>query len=210
MLSPGCANATLAALIYGQYIGICAHARSQVLILVQYTHTVMHGRACFALKAFVTFPSAAQVLILDEADQLLEMGFRKDLTKIIERLPKHRQTLLFSATVPPAVHQVKNLALAADHVFVDTVGESAAQTHTHVQQDVLTCDLPQLNSCMEAMLTEHMRSQTAKVRACCLSDRSRRLVPSVGAPDREAGQQILWWCLAALSRSWRQAIVISH
>lgn len=105
-----------------------------------------------------------QVLILDEADQLLEMGFRKDLTAIIERLPKKRQTLLFSATVPTAVHQVKSLALAGDHVFVDTVGEEAAQTHDHVQQDYLTCQLGQINQCMEAMLLEHMHSQQSKVR----------------------------------------------
>ena len=41
-----------------------------------------------------------KVLVLDEADQMLEMGFRKVIDKIITFLPKERQTLLFSATVP--------------------------------------------------------------------------------------------------------------
>lgn len=44
-----------------------------------------------------------KVLILDEADHLLDMGFRKDIERIISAVPKQRQTLLFSATVPEEV-----------------------------------------------------------------------------------------------------------
>ncbi|MFC6999080.1 DEAD/DEAH box helicase, partial [Rufibacter roseus] len=42
-------------------------------------------------------------LILDEADKMLDMGFMDDLMKIINQLPKERQTLLFSATMPPKI-----------------------------------------------------------------------------------------------------------
>ena len=41
--------------------------------------------------------------VLDEADEMLSMGFAKELNAIIERLPKERQTLLFSATVDRAM-----------------------------------------------------------------------------------------------------------
>lgn len=51
--------------------------------------------------------SGLRTLVLDEADQLLEMGFRPAIEKILSFCPKDRQTLLFSATMPKAVRQVK-------------------------------------------------------------------------------------------------------
>lgn len=50
--------------------------------------------------------SKVEVLVLDEADQMFDMGFLPSIRKILRHLPKTRQTLLFSATMPPAINQL--------------------------------------------------------------------------------------------------------
>ncbi|KAI5291668.1 ATP-dependent rRNA helicase spb4 [Ascosphaera aggregata] len=55
--------------------------------------------------------SSFEVLVLDEADRLLDLGFKEDLQKILARLPKQRRTGLFSASVSEAVDQIIHVGL---------------------------------------------------------------------------------------------------
>ncbi|GAA3529799.1 DEAD/DEAH box helicase [Zobellella aerophila] len=50
--------------------------------------------------------AAVQQLVLDEADRLLEMGFWPDVQRLLALMPNERQTLLFSATLPPSLHDL--------------------------------------------------------------------------------------------------------
>lgn len=64
------------------------------------------GRLIALLASGTVNLNHLQHLILDEADRMLDMGFFDDLIKIINYLPKDRQTLLFSATMPPKIRQL--------------------------------------------------------------------------------------------------------
>lgn len=55
--------------------------------------------------------SSFEVLVLDEADRLLDLGFKNDLQRILGRLPKQRRTGLFSASVSEAVDQIIRVGL---------------------------------------------------------------------------------------------------
>jgi len=77
-----------------------------------------------------------QVLILDEADRLLDMGFRKNILQIIEHLPpaSKRQSMLFSATFPPKVQEVAGLVLRPGYQYVDTIPKEDEDTPDKIAQ----------------------------------------------------------------------------
>ena len=66
--------------------------------------------------------SAVRVAVLDEADEMLDMGFREDLETLLDQTPQDRRTLLFSATLPRPIVQLAK-AYQRDAHRISTVGE---------------------------------------------------------------------------------------
>ncbi|TFK35364.1 P-loop containing nucleoside triphosphate hydrolase protein [Crucibulum laeve] len=83
-----------------------------------------------------------KTVVYDEADRLLDQGFKKDLDAIMDFLPKgemgkNRQALLFSATVSQEIQEIARKALRPGYEFISTLLEDEMNTHEHVSQSYI-------------------------------------------------------------------------
>ncbi|XP_010418344.1 PREDICTED: probable DEAD-box ATP-dependent RNA helicase 48 isoform X2 [Camelina sativa] len=99
---------------------------------------------------------ALKLFIVDEADLLLDLGFRRDVEKIIDCLPRQRQSLLFSATIPKEVRRVSQLVLKRDHSYIDTIGLGCVETHDKVKQSVIVASHESHFHLVPHLLKEHI------------------------------------------------------
>jgi ATP-dependent RNA helicase DDX10/DBP4 len=83
-----------------------------------------------------------QILVLDEADRILDMGFQREVDAILDYLPKERQTMLFSATQTKRVSDLARLSLK-DPEYISVHQEASTATPKGLQQNYVVTPLPE-------------------------------------------------------------------
>lgn len=106
---------------------------TQIRELSRGTHVVVGtpGRTLDLLKRKRLDLSRIDWVILDEADEMLSMGFKEDLNAILSRAPKKRQTLLFSATMPKEILRISKDYMEDPHKIAVATGNTTAKNVTH-------------------------------------------------------------------------------
>jgi ATP-dependent RNA helicase RhlE len=89
------------------------------------------GRLIDHLERGNTSFDELEVLVLDEADRMLDMGFAPQINRLVSAMPRYRQTLLFSATMPPEVEVLARKYLRRPHVVEVTRRATVATSVTH-------------------------------------------------------------------------------
>ncbi len=89
------------------------------------------GRLLDQMQRRMVQLTPVEILVLDEADRMVDMGFLPDVRRIVERCPRSRQTMLFSATIPPEIDRLCNWALRDPETVEIGQRRMPAETVTH-------------------------------------------------------------------------------
>jgi ATP-dependent RNA helicase RhlE len=119
-----------------------------------------------------------QILILDEADHMLALGFIKDIRQLVHKLPKHRQTLFFSATINP---EIKELAYSLVNKPVRIEISPKNPVAKNVEHSVALIDMDDKRFFLERMVKEHSESKILVfVRTKVRAERVNKAMERVG------------------------------
>ncbi|XP_029285389.1 probable ATP-dependent RNA helicase DDX10 [Cottoperca gobio] len=125
------------------------------------------GRLLQHMDETATFhASNLHMLVLDEADRILDMGFADTLNAIVENLPKSRQTLLFSATQTKSVKDLARLSLK-DPEYVWVHEKAKFSTPATLEQSYVVCELHQKVNMLYSFIRSHLKKKIIVFFACC-------------------------------------------
>jgi len=103
--------------------------------------------------------SQLQILVLDEADQILDHGFKSQVDAIISQIPKVRQTLLFSATQTKSVKDLARVSLR-DPEYISVHEEAKTATPDTLEQYAMIVPLEQKLNMLWSFIKRHLNSKT--------------------------------------------------
>lgn len=128
--------------------------RHDELALKNYPQVIVAtpGRLCDHLERGNVWLDFIETVVLDEADRMLDMGFSDQLSRIMEQIPKNRQTLLFSATVPPNVEKLANRILYEPERV--SIGKSVSAAKTVEQNFIFTDEEAKVRELHKILMNE--------------------------------------------------------
>ncbi|KAL9969468.1 hypothetical protein ACROYT_G021688 [Oculina patagonica] len=127
--------------------------------------------------------NSLQVLVLDEADRILDLGFAATLNAIIENLPEERQTMLYSATQTRSVQDLARLSLQ-DPEYVAVHENSKTSTPKGLTQSYVVCELHEKLDFLFSFIRNHLKSKILVFLSSCkqvkfIYESFRRLRPGI-------------------------------
>ena len=110
-----------------------------------------------------------EIVVLDEADEMLDMGFLEEIKEIFEYIPQNRQTLLFSATMPEPIKALVDEILTTPE-FVSVVGKNEATVNNIIEQSYCVINESQRDEAIVRLL------ETENINKCIIFCRMKREV----------------------------------
>lgn len=132
--------------------------RPQVAALTKGVHLVVAtpGRLLDLIDQGYCSLSKLQYFVLDEADRMLDMGFMPDVQKIVRLLPKQRQSVFLSATMPPPIQKLASTLL---HQHVTVMVTPPSRTADRVKQSVMFVDRGSKRKLLDRVLADPQRTR---------------------------------------------------